>query len=551
MPAADIVFTGGRVVTMAGDDAEAVAVRDGTIAYVGSAAGAREHVGAGTEVVDLAGRMLMPGIHDAHLHPLSGGVVLTRPTLDYARLDKAAFLDAMRGLIARDDDRPADAWMAVDLWDATAMDEQPTRADLDALPTERPILVVALDGHIAVANSRALALAGVAAGTDDPPGGVITRDPGGEPTGILHDAAIALIEEQMPTPSAEQDADALRAAHEALVAAGVTSYMDASAFAPELAAVAALSDRGGLLVRCSSALTIQPEQAEDPAAMLAHLERLREEHGRPDVTLRTAKFFLDGVIEHPTQTAAMLEPYLVEEDGRWVPGPSRGPTYFEQPVLDGAVAALDAAGWQVHVHAIGDRATRSALDAFEHARDRNGASGLRHTIAHMEVVDPADIPRLGPLGVLANLQLQWAQRDPYTVDHLAPHLGAARWEDLYPAGALRAAGATLCGGSDWPVDPLRPFAQLETAVTRTSAGRHGAEEPLFPAQAITLRAALEMHTSASAFQLHQEALTGRIAPGLAADLIVLDRDLLAIPVGEIAQTGVELTMIGGRVVHRA
>ena len=455
MPAADIVFTGGRVVTMAGDDAEAVAVRDGAIAYVGSAAGAREHVGRGTEVVDLAGRMLMPGIHDAHLHPLSGGVVLTRPTLDYARLDKSAFLDAMRGLIAREDDRPADAWMAVDLWDATAMDEQPTRADLDALPTERPILVVALDGHIAVANSRALALAGVAAGTGDPPGGVITRDAGGEPTGILHDAAIALIEEQMPTPSAEQDADALRAAHEALVAAGVTSYMDASAFAPELAAVAALSDRGGLLVRCSSALTIQPEQAEDPAAMLAHLERLREEHGRPDITLRTAKFFLDGVIEHPTQTAAMLEPYLVEEDGRWVLGPSRGPTDFEQPVLDGAVAALDAAGWQVHVHAIGDRATRSALDAFEHARDRNGASGLRHTIAHMEVVDPADIPRLGPLGVLANLQLQ---------------LGAARPVHGRPPRALPRRGAL--GG---PLPRRRPPGGRRHAVRRQRlAGRPAA-----------------------------------------------------------------------------
>ena len=471
MGEADVVFTGGRVVTMAGEDAEAVAVRDGRIAWVGAAADAAAHAGPATEVVDLAGRMLMPGIHDAHLHPLSGGVVLTRPTLDYARLDKPAFLDAMRGLIAREGDRAAGEWMAVDLWDATAMDEQPTRADLDALPTERPILVVALDGHIAVANSRALALAGVAAGTDDPPGGVITRDAGGEPTGILHDTAIALVEERMPAPGAEADADALRAAHEALVRAGVTSYMDASAFAPELAALAALSDRSGLLLRSSAALTIQPEQAEDPAAMLAHLEGLREEHGRPDVVLRTAKLFLDGVIEHPTQTAAMLEPYLVEEDGRWVPGPGRGPTYFAQPVLDRAVAALDAAGWQVHVHAIGDRAARSALDAFAHARERNGARGLRHTIAHLEVVDPADFPRFGALGVLANLQLQWAQRDPYTVDHLAPYLGAERWADLYPAAALQAAGAMLCGGSDWPVDPLRPFAQLESAVTRTSAGR--------------------------------------------------------------------------------
>ena len=198
MAAADVVFTGGRVVTMAGDDAEAVAVRDGWITYVGTAGEARERIGPETEVVELAGRMLMPGIHDAHLHPLSGGVVLSRPTLDYARLDKAAFLDAMRGLIASDAGRGADDWMAVDLWDATGMDEQPTRADLDALPTERPVLVVALDGHIAVANSRALTIAGVAAGMEDPPGGVITRDGDGEPTGILLDAAIALVEERMP-----------------------------------------------------------------------------------------------------------------------------------------------------------------------------------------------------------------------------------------------------------------------------------------------------------------------------------------------------------------
>ena len=174
MAAADVVFTGGRVVTMAGDDAEAVAVRDGWITYVGSADGARERIGPARSTSSVAGRMLMPGIHDAHLHPLSGGVVLSRPTLDYARLDKAAFLDAMRALIAGDAGRGADDWMAVDLWDATAMDEQPTRADLDALPTGRPVLVVALDGHIAVANSRALALAGVAAGTEDPPGGRVS-----------------------------------------------------------------------------------------------------------------------------------------------------------------------------------------------------------------------------------------------------------------------------------------------------------------------------------------------------------------------------------------
>ncbi len=549
MSAADIVLAGGRVVTMAGPDAEAVAVRDGRIAAVGSVDDIRPSIGPGTEVVDLVGRMLMPGIHDAHLHPLSGGVVLQRPTLDYRPLDKPAFLDTLRGLIGREPESAGDDWMTVDLWDATAMPEQPTRADLDALPTERPLLVVSLDGHIAVANSRALALAGVAAGTPDPAGGLILRDAAGEPTGILHDAAIALLEDEMPSPTAEQDAAALRAAHEELVRYGVTSYMDASAFEPELAAVAALSDAGGLLVRPSAAVTITPEQAEDPAAMLAHLDRMRATYARPDVTVRTAKFFLDGVIEHPTQTAAMLEPYLVPSgDGGWEPGDDRGPTYFPQPVLDRAVTALDAAGWQVHVHAIGDRATRSALDAFAAARERNGASGLRHTIAHVEVLHPDDAGRFAALDVLADLQLQWAQRDPYTVEHLLPYLGEERWRLLYPARTLAAAGALLCGGSDWPVDPLIPFKQISGAVLR---GAVGGAEPLHPDEAISLRAALEMHTRSSAFQLHQEDETGRIEPGLAADLAVLDRDLLTVPAEEIEPTGVVMTLIGGRVVHRA
>jgi predicted amidohydrolase YtcJ len=267
------------------------------------------------------------------------------------------------------------------------------------------------------------------------------------------------------------------------------------------------------------------------------------------VTVRTAKLFLDGVIEHPTQTAAMLEPYLVPSaDGGWEPGDDAGPTYFAQPVLDRAVTALDEAGWQVHVHAIGDRATRSALDAFAAARERNGASGLRHTIAHVEVLHPDDAGRFAALGVLADLQLQWAQRDPYTMEHLRPYLGEERWRRLYPGRTLEAAGALLCGGSDWPVDPLLPFKQISGAVLR---GAVGGADPLHPEEAVTLRAALEMHTRNSAFQLHQEAETGRIAPGLAADLAVLDRDLLAVPAEEIAETGVVMTLARGRVVHRA
>ncbi len=544
------MLRGGRVVTFAADGgAEAVAVRGGRIAYVGASAGAQAHVGPGTEVIDLRGRTLLPGIHDAHLHPLSGGRLLATPTLDYRRLGKRELLAEIAGFLARDAGAEPGGWLVVELWDATAMDEQPAKEDLDALGTARPILVVSLDGHIALASSRALALGGVGAATPDPPGGVIVRDAGGEPTGILLDSALDLVARRVPEPTAEEDVAALRAAHEALARHGVTSYMDASAGRTELAAVAALSDAGGMLVRPSAAITVSPELAEDPAAMLAHLEALRAEFARPGVAIRTAKLFLDGVIEHPTQTAALLEPYLVDGGaGGWVAGPSRGPTYFPQPVADRAVAALDAAGWQVHVHAIGDRATRSALDAFAHARDRNGATGNRHTIAHLELVHPDDLPRFAALGVLADLQLQWARRDPYTVDNLAPHLGPDRWRDLYPAAALEAAGATLCGGSDWPVDPLAPFAQIATAVTR---GAGDGEAPLFPGQALSLRSSLAMHTRGGAFQLFQEDLTGQIAVGRAADLVAVDGDLLAAPLARVAEAEVVLTMVDGAIVHRA
>ena len=540
--AADLILSGGRILTLAGDEeVEALAVAGGRIVYAGTDAGVREHTGPATEVLALGGRMVLPGIHDAHLHPLSGGQLLASPTLDYRRLGKAAFLEAIAGLLAA---HPGDGWLVVDLWDATTMDAQPVKEDLDALDGARPILVVSLDGHIGLASSRALALGGVTAATPDPPGGVVVRDADGAPTGILLDHALGLVMRHVPAPTPARDAAALRAAHETLVAHGVTSYLDASAGRTELAAVAALSDAGALLARPSAALLVSPELAADPAAMLAELEGLRAEFGRPDVTLRAAKLFLDGVIEHPTQTAALLEPYLV--DG--VPGPSRGPTYFAQDVADRAVAALDAAGWQVHVHAIGDRAARSALDAFAHARAVNGDRGNRHTIAHLELVHPDDLPRFAALGVLADLQLQWARRDPYTVEHVAPYLGPDRWRDLYPAGSLAAAGATLCGGSDWPVDPLAPFAQIATAVSRTAGD--GDRDPLFPGEALTPRAALAMHTRDAALQLHQEALTGRLVPGLAADLIVLDRDVLALPPDAVRGTQVELTLVDGRVVHR-
>ena len=272
---AEFVFRGGKVLTMSGNRvAEAVAVAGGRITYVGSDSGAGAFVGAGTEVVELRGRTLMPGIHDGHMHPLSGGISLTKPTLNYRQLDLQEFVGAIRKLLARTSDQEPDGWLSVDLWDPFGMDRQPTKEDLDRLPTRRPILVIDLNGHTAVANSRALELAGITASTPDPPGGRIKRGPRREPTGILFDNAITLVFRKVPPLTTAQNADALQAAHDEIAKRGITSYLDASAGEPELAALAALADRGPLTVRPSSAITVGPELAAEPDRMLARIERL-------------------------------------------------------------------------------------------------------------------------------------------------------------------------------------------------------------------------------------------------------------------------------------
>lgn len=554
---ADLILRNGRVRTLARPGrAEAVAIVGERVALVGSNAEVDALAGAGTEVIDLGGRMVMPGIHDGHMHPLYGGLALTQPTLDYRRLSLPRFLDAIAKLLAAGADEEPDGWLAVDLWDATAMDRQPTRHDLDGLATSRPIIVYALDGHLALVNSRALEIAGIDASTPDPSGGKIKRDASGEPTGILLDAAIGLVARLIPPRTTAQNAKALAAAFAEMASQGVTSYLEAAGDDEVLAALAELHGQGPLAVRPSVALTVDPEPAADPAAMLARLEQQRSTFGRPGIAIGTVKMFFDGVIEHPTQTAALLRPYRVNKgtkrDPKWVAGHSRGPTYFRQRVANAAIAALDAAGWQVHVHAIGDRAVRSALDAFEHARGLNGDSDRRHTITHLELVHPKDFRRFRKLGVLASMQMQWAERDSYTVERLKPYLGTRRWRNTYPAGSLSRAGATLCGGSDWPVDPLLPFRQIEMAVNRTADEVYrGDPEPLFAGQGLRLHASIAMHTANSAYQLHQESLSGRIVPGYAADLVALDRDLFEVELERVSRTKVDLTLTGGRIVHRS
>ena len=254
---------------------------------------------------------------------LAGGQVLTSPSLNYRQLNLRQFIDAIGKLLARSTEEEPDGWLVVDLWEATAMDKQPTKEDLDRLPTTRPIIVFSLDGHIAVVNSRALAIADIDASTSDPPGGKIKRGRGNEPTGILLDNAIGLVTDRIPAATTEQNARTLAAGLAEMAKQGITSFLEVSAEEKEIAALALLSDQGRLTARPSVALYGDSELARDPGELLAHVEQMRTTYSRPDVTIGTVKLFFDGVIEHPTQTAALLRPYRVKRAPRATPSGCR------------------------------------------------------------------------------------------------------------------------------------------------------------------------------------------------------------------------------------
>ena len=360
----------------------------------------------------------------------------------------------------------------------------------------------------------------------------------------------------IPEPSVEQNARAFRAALRRMNRVGITSFMNASSDESHLAAAASLRDAGRLTARGQFALTISAQELEDPATLLGSLEALRAPYVGGLLSAPTVKLFLDGVIEFPTQTAALLKPYRentgTDAHPHWEPGDSKGPTYFDPEVANPGVAALDAAGWQVHTHAIGDRAVRTALDAFAHAADVNGATDNRHTVAHVELVNVDDLGRFGELGVLACMQMQWAELDSYTVDYTKPYVGARRWRYLYPSGSIADQGGMLTGGSDWPVDPLLPFRQIEMAVNREGDEIYPYYPgPLHAQERIRLRASLRMHTANSAFQMHQLATTGTIEVGKKADVIVLDRDVESVPLTDVSTTEVLLTLLDGVAVHRS
>lgn len=545
---ADVVLTGGTVYTVdaARRRVEAVAVRGGRIVAVGTDTEVRELIGPRTEVVDLAGRMLLPGFQDAHVHPAMGGLQLTRCDLSGVGTI-AGYQDRIAAYAAA---HPEEEWLLGGGWAMPAFPRGvPDRETLDAVTAGRPAYLPNRDGHSAWVNTRALELAGVTRDTPDPRGGRIERDAAGEPSGALHESAMDLVGRVVPASSPRQKRAALLTAQAYLHSLGITGWQDAAVGASVVGedffdTYLELAESGELTARVVGALWWRRDRGiEQLDGLLERRSRAAQAPGR--FRAGTVKIMQDGVCE--TFTAAMLRPYL-DAHGHETSG--SGMSFVDPDALREYVTRLDAEGFQVHLHALGDRAVREALDAVAAARKANGHTDNRHHLAHLQVIHPDDVPRFRAVGAVANCQALWACCDAQMTELTVPFLGPERVARQYPFASLERSGAMLAMGSDWSVSSPNPFEQMHVAVSRMPPDDSDAE-PLLPAERLPLSTALHTFTMGSAYVNRLDRVSGSIEVGKYADLVVADRDPFAVPVTEIGGVRAVLTMVEGQVVHRA
>ncbi|MGW0467882.1 amidohydrolase [Streptomyces sp. NPDC003027] len=543
MSHADLVLTSGSVITMdpAHTGATALAVTGERITAVGGEE-VRELIGPDTRVVDLAGRALLPGFQDAHVHAVFGGLELGACDLT-GTTDVAEYRRRIAAYAAAHPERP---WITGGGWSMESFPGgMPTRHLLDDLVPDRPVLLANRDHHGAWANTRALELAGVTASTPDPADGRIEREADGTPSGMLQEGAVELVGRAAPRPTEEDLVDGLLRAQRLLHSYGITAWQDALLGAygghPDVSpAYHAAARRGLLTARVNGSLWWDRDAgAAQIPQLVERRETLRSGRFRAD----TVKIMQDGIAEN--HTAAMSAPY---KDSCGCATSNAGLSFVDPVALRGYVTELDALDFQVHFHALGDRAVREALDAVEAARSANGPRGNRHHLAHLQVVHPADVPRFAELGAVANLQPLWAAHEPQLDELTTPFLGGelAGWQ--YPFGDLHRAGAALAAGSDWPVSSADPLEGIHVAVNRILPDSD--MPPFLPRQRLGLTTALTAYTAGSAY-LNRLDDTGVLRPGNLADLVVLDRDPYTVEPSALASLRVEATYVGGELVFGA
>jgi predicted amidohydrolase YtcJ len=529
----------GRVVTMdpARPAAEAVVVKGDRIAFVGALDEARS-LAPSAEVIDSGGGSVLPGFHDAHIHPWHGGLARLE-----CGLHDASSLDEYSHLIRTyADDHPDRPWILGSGWAMSAFPGgNPRREDLDAVVSDRPVALTSRDVHSLWVNSRALEAAGVDASTADPPNGVIVRDEGGNPTGTLHEDAMDLVQVVAPAPSPEESREALMLAQQEMHSLGIVSWQDAWVHRSLLDCY--LSAARERLFTGHVVLSLHWNRERD-SSQLVDLIEMREAAERDGLSASTVKIFLDGIVE--SATALLLEPYLDAEGRRTE---SAGFELVPRDQLLSYAALLDRSGFQLHFHAIGDGAVRLGLDAIEAARAATGPRDARHHIAHIQVINPADIPRFAELDAIPNAQPYWAYMDDQMRHLNIPLLGPERTRQQYPFATLLRAGARLAMGSDWPVSTPNPLLEMEVAVRRSDP-ESADTDAFLPDEILSIDQALTGFTTNSAF-VNRLDNSGRLSEGLRADVVVLDRDIYSIEGSRLSNANVSLTVANGRIVHQA
>jgi predicted amidohydrolase YtcJ len=549
---ADYVFVNASVPTedVTGPAPATVAVHGDTIVHVGHDVDARL-IGPKTEIIDVAGASVLPGFIDAHVHPVAAGMQALRCDLSGSAHDRGDYLAAIDGYARAHPDEPVIAGSG---WYGDGFAGGfPHRADIDTVVPDRPVVLTSHDGHGVWVNTKALELCGIDSRTLDPSGGRIVRDDAGQPTGMLFERAADPVNALIPDVTPDFMARALLEAQRRLHSVGVTGWQDAGVGIPLFGLKDILPTyldadaAGALTARVVGALWWSADGGLDQIDELC-ARRAASGHSRFRAT--TVKVMQDGICENCT--AAMLAPYRTMPS---VPETS-GLSFIAPEDLGRITALLAGEQFQIHMHAVGDRAVRECLDAFAVAvRAHPGFDG-RHQIAHLDVVDPQDVPRFAELGVVANVQALWARRDVEIVERKLPLLGAERERMHFPFASLQRHGARLAMGSDWPVTDPNPLWAIHTAVHRTGprADPHAVgvgvfDSPLQPQEGLTLGAALRAYTAGSAYANHCDDRTGSVQAGKLADLVVLDQDVLA--AGDIGDVRTVLTMVGGEIVFRA
>ncbi len=536
---ADLALRNGAIYTVDGARswAETIAIDDGRIVYVGNDAGAKDYIGPQTQVVDLKGRMVLPGMQDVHVHPISGGI-----EANGCDLNAATTVEEYVATIKRyADAHPDEPWIKGGGWSMAAFGPGALarRELIDAVVPDRPVILWSQDGHTVWVNSKALEIAGVTKDTPDPPDGRIDRNPRtGEPVGSLQEGAGSLVAGKAP-PDTDETRDAgLRYAIKMLNRFGITGVQDASVNEEDLKTYRRLDEAGELTLRVVGSIWWERDQGLE---QIDAIRNLRSEYTRGRVNAGTVKIMQDGVLEN--YTGVVLDPYRLkgQKDAHGIP-------MVEPELLKKAVTQLDADGFQVHFHAIGDGAVRQALDAIEAARAANGDLGHRHHISHLQLVHPDDQPRFRRLGVVANFQPLWAMADDYITELTLPFISKQAASYLYPISSMEKSGAILAFGSDWSVSSANPFEEMETAITRMEA-TSAPTTPFMPEERISLPVALAAFTINAAYTNRDEANTGSLEVGKRANLAVLDRNLFDIPPTEISDTQVLVTLFEGKAVH--